>query len=94
MQPVIVDGEHVRFTDGESIWTDSYKYAEPDLDARVQAGDFTGRRAWTDARRRFAVLLLDVVAPACEPCTARDRSRGMRAAFPTVHFGARGRSRG
>jgi dimethylhistidine N-methyltransferase len=58
-QTVTVAGERVAFSDGESLWTESsYKYAWDELPALAGSGGFRVARAWSDARRWFAVLLL------------------------------------
>ncbi len=58
-QIVVVAGEEVAFTRGETIWTESsYKYDRPRLASLVQAGGFQIDQLWTDPNDRFWVAYL------------------------------------
>ena len=50
----------VRFTEGESIWTESsYKYETEEIAALANAAGFARRDQWVDAAARFAVTVFD-----------------------------------
>ncbi len=60
-QTVHLDGETIRFAEGETIWTEcSYKYSLPEFAEMAASAGFDLRRVWTDAGLKFSVQYLTV----------------------------------
>ncbi|MFW6151130.1 MAG: L-histidine N(alpha)-methyltransferase [Chloroflexota bacterium] len=58
-QTVHLNGEHMSFARGESIWTESsYKYDGRDLERLAGAAGFRLERIWTDGEHQFSVQCL------------------------------------
>lgn len=58
-QTVHLNGEHISFARGESIWTESsYKYDAHEFERLAEAAGFRLERIWTDAEQRFSVQCL------------------------------------
>ena len=64
-QVVSINGERVRFTRGEALHTEnSYKYAPDEFLAKAERAGFRCLDLWTDPRRYFMVLVLQVATAA------------------------------
>ncbi len=62
-QSLLVGGERIEFTAGESIHTEnSYKYSVEEFASLANRSGFTVEQLWTDARQMFSVQFLQVEA--------------------------------
>lgn len=53
---------HLRFAQGESIWTESsYKYEPANVRRLVEPAGFAARNQWIDERARFGLMLFEAV---------------------------------
>jgi dimethylhistidine N-methyltransferase len=58
-QVVHLDNLAIRFTEGESIWTESsYKYRIEEFEHMANAAGFLLKKAWTDEKQWFSVMYL------------------------------------